>query len=124
MHKGEIIEKVVRNLDLSISHVAELCNLSRKQLYNIFKSPDVKNETILKIGKGINHDFSQEFPWLVKLYDTLPELKPKILRAEEDQVAYLAKKRTEITVSLDGSEDRLEEEIEKLRKFNEIIKTI
>lgn len=124
MHQGEIIEKIVRNSGYTIGNVADISKLSRKQLYNIFKYAEVKNETILKIGRGINHDFSKEFPWLAKMYDTVPELKPKVLRTEEEQAVYLAKRRTEVTVTLDGSDELMEEGIEKIRKFNEALKNL
>lgn len=123
MHKGEIIENVVRKLDIPIAHIAKETGVSRRQLYNIFKKAEVSNETILKIGYGINHDFSEEMPWLKKVYQSVPELKPKVLRVEEDRAVYLAKKRTEITISLDGSDETLEEALEKIKRFNEVIKS-
>ncbi len=121
MHKGEIIENVIRKLDIPIAHIAKRCEISRRQLYNIFDQAEVANEVILKIGRGINYDFAQEFPWLTKVYQSMPELRPKVLRTEEERSIYLAKKRTEITISLDGSEETLEEALEKIKRFNSVI---
>jgi plasmid maintenance system antidote protein VapI len=60
-HKGEIIEQRVRQSGMKISHVAEMLNMSRENLYDIFKRSDVDISKITQIGNVINYDFSLEF---------------------------------------------------------------
>lgn len=123
-HKGEIIEKIVRNVKIPMQRVADLSNLSRKQIYNLFTMPEIAPETILKLGKAINHDFSQEFPEIKKLYHIYPEYIPEELRVEEGRELYLRRVRTPIVVDIDGSDETLNLSMEKLRRFNETLKNL
>jgi len=59
-HKGEIIEKAVRESGFSITRLAERMGKSRRWVYQIFESPTVSVDYILAIGKIIHHDFSEE----------------------------------------------------------------
>lgn len=59
-HRGEIIEKAVRESGVSISKLAKRMNKSRQYIYNIFTTIDVNPDVILEIGKIIGHDFTSE----------------------------------------------------------------
>lgn len=59
-HRGEIIEKAVRESGVSISIVAKRLNKSRQYIYNIFSAPDVNPDVILKIGKIFGYNFTSE----------------------------------------------------------------
>ena len=61
IHKGEIIEKAVRNSGMSITNLAKRLGKSRRHIYNIFDNPSVSWETIMQIGKIINYDFTKDF---------------------------------------------------------------
>ncbi len=64
MHKGEIIENAVRQSGYSITEVARKLKISRRHLYNLFHKYNIDNDTVLLIGKIINHDFSGEIKGL------------------------------------------------------------
>lgn len=59
-HKGEIVEKAVRDSGIKLTELAKKMNLSRRHLYNLFEEPDLSVEYIYKIGKIIHHDFTNE----------------------------------------------------------------
>jgi plasmid maintenance system antidote protein VapI len=60
MHKGEIIENAIRQSGYSITEMAKKLKISRRHLYNLFQKYNIDNDTVLQIGKLINHDFSGE----------------------------------------------------------------
>ena len=64
MHKGEIIENAIRQSGYSITEMAKKLNISRRHLYNIFQKYTIDNDTILEIGKLLNHDFTSEIKGL------------------------------------------------------------
>lgn len=59
-HKGEIIEKGVRESGFSITRLADRMGKSRRWVYQIFESQSVSVDYILAIGKIIHHDFTEE----------------------------------------------------------------
>ena len=59
-HKGEIIEKAVRESGFSITRLANRMGKSRRWVYQIFESRIVPVDYILSIGKIIHHDFTEE----------------------------------------------------------------
>ncbi|WP_407425518.1 helix-turn-helix domain-containing protein [Arcticibacter sp.] len=61
-HHGKIIERVVRRANMSLSELSKLMGVNRRSMYNWFVLPKVKPEIIFRLGKALEHDFSQEFP--------------------------------------------------------------
>lgn len=59
-HKGEVIEKAVRESGYSITRLSKKMGKSRRWVYQIFEKPNVSMEYILEFGKAIHHDFSGE----------------------------------------------------------------
>jgi hypothetical protein len=59
-HKGEIVEKAVRQSGLPLTQLAKRLGKSRRWLYNAFDNPNVSIEHILHIGSIIHHNFSDE----------------------------------------------------------------
>jgi predicted transcriptional regulator len=59
-HRGEIIEKAVRQSGVSITKLAQRLGKSRRTIYNIFQDRDVPVELISEISKIINYDFGKE----------------------------------------------------------------
>ncbi len=59
-HKGEIVEKAVRESGYSITRLAKKLGKSRRWVYQIFDKPNVPINYIIEIGKAIHHDFSAE----------------------------------------------------------------
>ena len=60
-HRGEIIEKVVRESGFSLTKLAQRMGKSRKWLYDAFENPNLSIEFIHEIGKIIHHDFNFDF---------------------------------------------------------------
>jgi hypothetical protein len=63
-HRGEVIEKAVRESNIPISRIAKQLKKSRQFVYNIFETPNVPLDLILEIGKIINYDFSSDIKLL------------------------------------------------------------
>lgn len=66
-HKGEIIEKAVRESGHSITKLAQKMGKSRRWVYQIFDSAVVPIDYIIEIGKIIHYDFSQDIKG-IKMY--------------------------------------------------------
>jgi hypothetical protein len=64
-HRGEIVEKAVRESGFSLTKLAQRMGKSRKWLYDAFENPNLSIEFVLEIGKIIHHDFSSTFSFSV-----------------------------------------------------------
>ncbi len=87
MHKGQVIEKAVKQSGISITQLAKKLRKSRQSVYNIFETQNVPWDLILDIGKAIHYDFSKDFKQL-KTYST----KTDPVIAEEDNAEYWKQK--------------------------------
>lgn len=67
LHKGELLANAIKKRGVPITIVAKKLGKSRRHIYNLFEEPNVPIETILKIGKIINYDFSNEIKELLKI---------------------------------------------------------
>ena len=67
-HKGEIVEKAIRESGYSITKVVEKLGKSRRWIYHLFQNPNAPIDFIIDIGKIIHHDF----------YSEIDELKPAV----------------------------------------------
>lgn len=67
LHKGEIIEKAVREKQFSITLLSKKLKKSRKYVYNLFEKNDVSLDIMLQIGKIIHYDFSQDLKSINKI---------------------------------------------------------
>lgn len=72
-HRGEIVEKAVRQSGYPLTKLAERLGKSRRWIYNAFENAQLPIDYILRIGKIIHYDFSEE----------IEELKGKSLAVEE-----------------------------------------
>ena len=68
-HKGEIIEKAIRESGHSITKLAQKMGKSRRWVYQIFDSANVPIDYIMEIGKIIHHDFTDDIKG-IKLYSS------------------------------------------------------
>lgn len=59
-HRGEIIQKAVYNSGYTITEIAKSLGKSRRWMYMMFDNSNVSLDIVLKIGKIIHHDFSEE----------------------------------------------------------------
>lgn len=62
MNKGEIVERVIRRNNLSISELSRRLRVSRRSIYNWFGQADLSLDVICKIGEILDYDFSADFP--------------------------------------------------------------
>ena len=65
-HKGQILEKAVRESGMPLSKLPKRLSNSRRWIYNAFENPNVSIDYILEIGKIIHHDFSDDIVELRK----------------------------------------------------------
>jgi CRISPR/Cas system-associated exonuclease Cas4 (RecB family) len=59
-HRGEIVEKAIRQSGYPVSTIAKKLGKSRRWMYLMFDNSQVDIESIISIGKIIHHDFSNE----------------------------------------------------------------
>ena len=90
LHRGEIIEKAIRESGYSITTVAQRLGKSRRWMYLLFDNPGVSIELILQIGKIIYHDFSLEFPEVIQGKKITNE--PQNTYGNNDEVAFWKEK--------------------------------
>lgn len=62
IHRGEIVEKVVRSSGIPLARVATRMGKSRRWIYNAFETADLSLDYVIKFGKILHHDFSAEIP--------------------------------------------------------------
>jgi len=67
IHKGQTVERRVRQSGITISKLADELNMTRQIIYRWFAKPDLENERIYQVGEVINHDFSEDF-WEMREY--------------------------------------------------------
>jgi hypothetical protein len=84
LHRGEIIEKAIRESGYSITIVAQRLGKSRRWMYLLFENTAVSIELILQIGKIIYHDFNLDFPEIIqgKKVTNEPENKGDAIKEE------------------------------------------
>ena len=63
-HRGEIVEQAVRKSGMTVTGVAKKLGKSRRWMYDCFETKDLSLDHIIKIGKIIHYDFSEDFPEL------------------------------------------------------------
>lgn len=87
MHKGQIIQKAVKESAVSITQLAKKLKRSRQWVYNVFENEQVPTDIIIEIGRAIHYDFSRDFKNL-KGYSA--KITTSIL--EEDNAEYWKQK--------------------------------
>ena len=78
-HKGEIVQKAVRESGFPITKLAQRMKKSRRWVYLAFENSNLSLDYILAIGKIIHHDFSGE----------IRELKNHLVIANDPRVVYV-----------------------------------
>jgi hypothetical protein len=62
MHRGQLVEKIVRNSGYSLTRLAERLGISRNTLYNRFTESHLGYRFIMEVGNIIYYDFTIDFP--------------------------------------------------------------
>ena len=66
IHRGQIVENVVRRSGFSLTKLASKLEISRNTLYNKFRNANLNYRLIQEIGLAIHYDFSLDFPEMPK----------------------------------------------------------
>jgi len=74
-HKGEILEKAVRQSGMPLTKLTKKLCRSRRWIYNAFENPNLSIDYILEIGKIIHYDFTDDIHELKKYRATSIELQ-------------------------------------------------
>lgn len=88
IHRGEIVEKAVRDSGIPISSLAKKLGKSRRHIYNIFQYHNLDWETIINIGEAIKIDFTILFPELSKEKSQITINQPKDLNSCIEELNY------------------------------------
>jgi hypothetical protein len=83
-HRGEIVEKAVRQSGYSLTKLTNRLGKSRRWIYHAFENPMLPIETIFEIGKIIHYDFSHELVELKKLDRKVDSPNEKAAISEEN----------------------------------------
>ena len=115
-HKGQTVERVVRQSGHSITGVAERLRISRNTLYNKFSNPNLSFDFIMRVGEIINYDFAADFPEMKREAEEISEdKKGRYVDREDSEYARFMKKH----VLLANKYCRLLELLVKLSNENE-----
>jgi hypothetical protein len=90
IHRGEIVEKAVRESGMTLVQLAKRMHKSRKWVYNSFENAQLPLDYVLQIGKIIHYDFSGEIPEVYRPKIGLPTYNSADLNylVPEENVAY------------------------------------
>jgi predicted transcriptional regulator len=88
-HKGEIVEKAVRQSGIPLTKLVKRLGKSRKWIYNAFENPQLSIDYILEIGNAIHYDFINEIKELSSNPILVSEPKPTNQDAEYWKNKYL-----------------------------------
>ena len=64
VHRGQIVEKAVKNSGIKISELSRKLDKSRRFVYVLFSNEVAPLHYVRKIGTIINYNFSKEIPEL------------------------------------------------------------
>ena len=82
IHRGKVLQEVVKRSDLNIAQVAKKARYSRASYYNHIDDPELPFEILERYGKVIAYDFSRDFPEMVK-YSGFTETGKEYLTHEQ-----------------------------------------
>jgi hypothetical protein len=70
IHRGELVKRAIKDSRISVSKIATALKVNRKTVYNLCEDPDAPLDYVIKIGKIIRYDFSNDLPELKKFNAT------------------------------------------------------
>jgi predicted transcriptional regulator len=95
-HRGEIVEKAVRQNGYPLTKLAIRLGKSRRWIYNAFENAQLSIDYILAIGKIIHYDFSEEIDELKGTSSTIEESSFQPYTAQSKDVDYWKMKYYEL----------------------------
>lgn len=66
IHRGQIVEKIIRKSGYSLTKLAASLKISRNTLYNRFYNANLGYRFIMDVGNIIHYDFTLDFPEMKK----------------------------------------------------------
>jgi predicted transcriptional regulator len=87
-HKGEIVEKAVRESGYSITKLAARLGKSRRWVYDAFQNRNLSIDVILEIGKVIFYDFSNDLLELKRFKVNAQDSAQFTYQVDENSVEY------------------------------------
>jgi len=93
-HKGEIVEKAVRESGYPITRLAKKLGKTARWMYFLFNNPNAPVNYILEIGEAIHYDFSDEIEELKK-FRRLQNNNNQLSGGDVDNVPLKEKKEVE-----------------------------
>ena len=66
IHRGEVLEAVVKRSDLTISETVKRAGYSRSTYYLHINNAQLSYDILESYGKVLGHDFTEHFPDMVK----------------------------------------------------------
>jgi transcriptional regulator with XRE-family HTH domain len=85
IHRGEIVEKIIRKSGYSLTKLAKKLGISRNTLYSRFENANLSYQFIMEVSRIIYHDFTIDFPEIKE--DLRLTNNNLISQHEEDQPA-------------------------------------
>ena len=79
-HRGEIIRIAVYKSGYSITDIAKRLGKSRRWMYLMFENSNVPLDSVIKIGKIIHYDFSEEIKEYGLVFSGVNEPKSNYLK--------------------------------------------
>lgn len=76
-HRGEIVEKAIRESGFPIAELARRLKKSRRHIYNLFDNPNLSLDEVIQIGKIIHFDFGAHFTELRNTKVVIDEPNPE-----------------------------------------------
>jgi hypothetical protein len=77
VHRGQVLERVVKQSSFNIKNVIARMNISRTTYYNHINNKDLSIDIIAKYGRAIGYDFSSEFPEIKRAEAFIKAKEPK-----------------------------------------------
>ncbi|MHB9147168.1 MAG: helix-turn-helix domain-containing protein [Candidatus Amoebophilus sp.] len=83
IHRGHIVEKIVRKSGYSLTKLAEKLGISRNTLYNRFDNANLGYRFIMDVGNIIHYDFTLDFPEIKKESSLISDYSMAVPKRED-----------------------------------------
>jgi hypothetical protein len=111
IHRGEIVERAIRNSGIPLTTIAKKLGKTRQWIYYVFENPNVPLDLIIEIGKIIFYDFSRDIPQII-VNSYLKDQSPETNFENNQNSDFWKEKYFNL----------LEEHLDLLKKFSELKK--
>lgn len=117
IHRGKILEEKVKATHISKEAIARRADYSRNAYYLHINNPDLPDPILIKYGKALNYDFSQDIPDLEQqlMEESVADYtkEPETLEEAKQQINYW---RFKYYTTLDKYNTTLDKYIDAIEK--------